>query len=321
MAVFTPVSELVARDLLQHYTIGDLTGLQGIGHGIENTNYFLDTSSGRFILTLFERLTLEQLPYYIELMRHLAERGVPVPAPQTRRDGTRLSMVLGKPAAIVSCLKGQWVPEPELEHCQQVGAALARMHLAGQDYPLEQPNLRGLAWWQDTVPKVLPFMPEEAAALLQDELKEQIRAQQHVFSALPRGPAHADLFRDNVLFEQTPQGPLLGGFIDFYFAGHDTFLFDLAVTVNDWCLASDNCALDLERVQAMTSAYAAVRSFTDAERDAWPLALRAGALRFWISRLFDLHLPRPAETLTPKDPSHFERLLRSRRASIPCSLH
>lgn len=320
MAVFTPVSELVARDLLQHYTIGELTGLQGIGHGIENTNYFLDTTAGRFVLTLFERLTLEQLPYYIELMRHLAERGVPVPAPQTRRDGARLSIVQGKPAAIVTCLKGQWIQNPSVEHCAQVGAALAQMHLAGQDYPLEQPNLRGLAWWQETVPKVLPFMAPEAAALLQDELREQIQAQTKVFSALPRGPAHADLFRDNVLFEQTPAGPVLGGFIDFYFAGHDTFLFDLAVTVNDWCLASDACSLDADRVQAMTRAYAAVRPYTAAEREAWPLALRAGALRFWISRLFDLHLPRPAETLTPKDPSHFERLLQCRRASAPYPL-
>jgi homoserine kinase type II len=310
MAVFTPISDTLARELLADYTLGELRGLQGIAHGIENTNYFLDTDQGRFVLTVFERLSFSELPYYIELMRHLAERQVLVPAPQTRRDGQRLSTVSGKPAAIVSCLKGKWIPDPSPEHCEQVGVALARMHLAGTDFPIEQPNLRGLPWWEATVPRIVPHLDGRLAELLQSELAvQQAFGRSALQAALPRGPVHADLFRDNVLFET---GPRLGGFIDFYFAGHDTWLFDLAVAVNDWCVDLSTGVFDQARLQAFVSAYARIRPFTEAEREAWPMCLRAGAYRFWVSRLFDWYLPRPAQTLTPHDPRHFERILRER---------
>ena len=199
-------------------------------------------------------------------------------------------------------------------HCAQVGAMLARMHLAGRDYPRHQPNLRGLPWWNDTVPVVLPFLTPEQSALIRAELAYQNHvAALPACQALPRGPIHADLFRDNVMFD----GDRLCGFFDFYFAGCDTFLFDIAVCLNDWCVSHDaDPALDgrhdAARAAALLSAYQAVRPLTAAERQLLPALLRAGALRFWLSRLWDLHLPREAALLQPHDPGHFERVLRGR---------
>jgi homoserine kinase type II len=314
MAVFTTVTENDARELLQRYDLGELITLRGITAGIENTNYFLDTTQGAYVLTLFEVLTARQLPFYIELMHHLAGRGVPVPQPQTLRDGTRLTELHGKPTAIVTRLSGGYEPEPGSTHCRLAGATLASAHLAGQDFPIFQPNLRGLAWWRETAPKVLPFLDEGQAALLNRALEEQIDfANSPGYAALPSGPAHCDLFRDNVLFDGTYEDPRMGGFIDFYFAGCDTWLFDVAVSVNDWCIQRDSGALVRRRVAAWLTAYDAVRPFTEGERAAWPAMLRAAALRFWLSRLYDFYIPRPAQTLKPHDPRHFERILRLRR--------
>ena len=237
MAVFTSVSELDARELLEHYTIGEFVSLRGITAGIENTNYFLSTTQGEYVLTLFEVLTLEQLPFYIELMHHLAAKGVPVPEPMTRRDGKRICVMHGKPCSIVTRLRGGYEPEPTVEHCRQIARTQAQAHLAAQDFPLEQPNLRGLSWWKTTVPQVLPFLDESQSELIQNVLQEQSRfANSDTYRALPQGPAHCDLFRDNVLFAGTSEAPQMGGIIDFYFAGCDTWLFDVAVAVNDWCI-------------------------------------------------------------------------------------
>jgi len=314
MAVFTPVSDADARELLKRYTLGELVTLRGITAGIENTNYFLTTTQGEFVLTLFEVLTFEQLPFYIELMHHLAQRGIPVPQPQTLLDGTRLTMLHDKPTAIVSRLSGGYEPAPSPAHCALAGKTLARAHLAAQDFTIQQPNLRGLAWWQATVPKVLPFLDDDQRALIQDTLNEQTAfAATDTYGALPSGPAHCDLFRDNVLFDGTFEMPRMGGFIDFYFAGCDTWLFDVAVSVNDWCIERHTGVLDPERLRAWLDAYAQVRPFTPEEHAAWPVLLQAAALRFWVSRLYDFHLPRPAQTLKPHDPRHFERILRQRR--------
>lgn len=314
MAVFTPVSDDDARELLQLYSLGDLVSLRGITAGIENTNYFLNTTHGEFVLTIFEVLTAGQLPFYIELMAHLAERGVPVPHPQPMRDGTRLTQLHGKPCAIVTRLSGGYEPEPGPRHCALAGETLARMHLAAADFSIRQPNLRGLPWWQETAPRVLPFLDASQAEMLSSTLAEQTRfAGTDIYRVLPNGPAHCDLFRDNVLFDGTYESPRMGGIIDFYFAGCDTWLFDVAVTMNDWCIERETGALVEERVQALLSAYAAVRPFTPEEHEAWPVLLQAAALRFWISRLYDFFLPRPAQTLKPHDPRHFERILRQRR--------
>jgi homoserine kinase type II len=180
------------------------------------------------------------------------------------------------------------------------------MHLATQNFPGVQPNLRGLSWWREVTPQLLPFLPEAQASLLENELGYQIAQD---LTSLPRSAVHADLFRNNVLFE----GDEVGGVIDFYFAGVDTWLFDLAVTANDWCINLATGAWDHDRLNALLSAYQLIRPLDPSEREAWPAAQRAGALRFWISRLYDVHLPRPAQVIVPHDPTHFERILISRR--------
>ena len=309
MAVFTQVSDNEARDLLRQLQLGELHALRGIEGGIENTNYFVTCDQGEFVLTLFERLTAEQLPFYLYLMKHLAHAGIPVPDPRANKAGDILHTVCGKPAAVVNRLAGRSQLAPEAVHCAAVGSMLARMHLAGRNYDRQQPNLRGLPWWNETVPVVLPHIDPEQAALLRAEQAYQNHiAASPAYAALPRGPVHADLFRDNVMFE----GEQLTGFFDFYFAGVDSFLFDLAVCLNDWCTDLPTGAHDAPRAAAMIDAYQAVRPLTAAERSLFPALLRAGALRFWISRLWDYYLPREASMLTPHDPSHFERVLRQR---------
>ena len=309
MAVFTEVSESQAQDLLDRLNLGTLSALRGIEGGIENTNYFVSTDQGEYVLTLFERLTHEQLPFYLYLMKHLAGQGIPVPDPAPDASGDVLHTVCGKPAAVVNRLEGRSQLAPGPVHCAAVGEMLARMHLAGQDYPRSQPNLRGLAWWNETVPVVLPHLSEAQSALIRSELAYQNHvAQSSAYAALPRGPVHADLFRDNVMFE----GERLTGFFDFYFAGVDSWLFDLAVCLNDWCITHADGRHEPARAQAMLAAYQSVRPLSGAERRLLLAMLRAGALRFWVSRLWDFHLPREAAMLKPHDPTHFERVLRGR---------
>jgi len=313
MAVFTEVSFDEASTLLQDLKLGQLQELRGIQGGIENTNYFATTDQGEYVLTLFERLSFEQLPFYLHLMKHLALQGIPVPDPAANADGDILHRLKDKPAAVVNRLRGKSELSPTPAHCAAVGAMLARMHLAGRDYARRQPNLRGLPWWNETVPLVLPHINAEQATLLRGELAYQNHvAASAAYTALPRGPIHADLFRDNVMFDGTADAPELSGFFDFYFAGIDTWLFDLAVCLNDWCIDLATGETDRERSAAFVQAYAAVRPLTAAERQLLPAMLRAGALRFWISRLWDFHLPREASMLQPHDPTHFERVLRQR---------
>jgi homoserine kinase type II len=315
VAVYTEVGFDEADRLCQRLGLGPLTDLQGIRSGIENTNYYATTARGQWVLTLFERLPAEQLPYYLRLMQHLAAHGIPVPAPQPAPDGALVHPVAGKPGAVVTRLPGSHRMLPDAEHCAQVGRMLARMHIAGADFELHQPHHRGLAWWAETVPVVLPHLPPEAATLLADELAfQQHLAASPAGLALPRGPIHADLFRDNVMFDDTAGPDRLCGFFDFYFAGDDTYLFDLAVCLNDWCSDAATGQLHEARAGAFTSAYEAERPLSGAEHRALPALLRAAALRFWISRLWDWHLPRSAALLTPKDPTHFERVLRARIA-------
>jgi homoserine kinase type II len=312
MAVFTEVSFDTAARLMTQLRLGELTELKGITAGIENTNYFCDTTQGRYVLTVFERLGFEQLPFYLHLMRHLAQAGIPVPDPQPDAHGEILLRVQGKPAAVVNRLRGGHHLSPNEGDAAQVGAMLARMHLAGQNYPRQQPNLRGLAWWQETVPVVKPHLNPEQAALIDQELAHQVDlAATPDFANLPRGPIHADLFRDNVMFDEGR----LSGFFDFYFAGVDTFLFDIAVCLNDWCINLSTGELDPTRASAFVRAYEGERPLSETERCLLPSVLRGAALRFWISRLWDFHLPREASMLKPHDPTHFERVLRCRRDS------
>jgi homoserine kinase type II len=322
MAVFTEVSRDEASAFVARLAVGRLTGLRGIQAGIENSNFFVDTIDERgttrhWVLTLFERLTFEQLPFYLELMRHLAQRGIPVPMPQADAAGSILHSLKGKPATLVDRLPGGHQLAPDADHCAQVGAMLARMHEAGGDFPLVQPNLRGLSWWIETVPMVLPHVSADRHTLLCDELAfQQHLATSPAYAALPRGPIHADLFRDNVMFEPGDVGhERLCGFFDFYFAGVDSFLFDIAVCLNDWCIDLQSGVLAEDRAQAFVTAYGTVRALTSNESRMLPALLRAAAFRFWLSRLWDFHLPREATILKPHDPAHFERVLRARIAS------
>ncbi len=335
MAVYTEVGFDEANALVQRLGLGALLELRGIEGGIENTNYFATTGTGEFVLTVFERLSAEQLPYYLCLMKHLAERGIPVPAPvadsgmpaveghvfastAAQAPCKFLQSMDGKPAAVVQKLSGKSELAPTAAHCAELGRMLARMHLAARDFPRIQPNLRGLAWWNDTAPVVLPYLEEAQGSLLRSELAYQNHvAESSAYAALPRGPVHADLFRDNVMFANDGgDAPRLTGVFDFYFAGTDTWLFDLAVCLNDWAIDLATGRHDALRADALLASYVTVRPLTGAERTLLPAMLRAAALRFWVSRLWDFHLPREASMLKPHDPTHFERVLRDRASNL-----
>lgn len=312
MAVYTEVAFDEAARLVERLGLGQTSALVGIEGGIENTNYFVDTDTGRFVLTVFERLGPAQLPFYLRLMQHLAQRGLPVPEPKVDAAGEILHAIAGKPAAVVDRLVGRSHLAPDAAHCAQVGAVLARMHGAVGDFGMHQPNLRGLDWWRETAPLVRPRLDPAQIELLDAELafQEQL-AGTAAYAALPRGAVHADLFRDNVMFDADAGGEdRLTGLFDFYFAGVDTFAFDIAVCLNDWCTDVASGRLDEERATAFTRSYAAVRPLSGTERRLLPAMMRAAALRFWLSRLRDLHLPRDAALLTPHDPARFERVLR-----------
>jgi homoserine kinase type II len=311
MAVFTPVSLAQLQEWFAQFQLGSATAIHGIASGIENTNFFVDTNKGtRYVLTLFERLSTEELPFYLNMMGHMAVNHVACPNPLANKQGHILHSLNGKPTALVTCLSGSANLHPEAVHCAEVGTTLAKMHLAADSYAGDLPNLRGLSWWQQTAPKVLPFLNSAQQAMLHDELITQTKfAASSQYKQLGKGAVHADLFRDNVLFE----GDKLGGVIDFYFAGVDTYLFDLAVTMNDWCIDDTSGAFIQQKFDAMLASYEAIKPLNANERQAWPIMLRAAALRFWLSRLFDFYLPRDAAMLTPKDPTHFERILTLRR--------
>ena len=310
MAVFTPVSGVELDPWLAGFDLGTLIDLKGIAAGIENSNFFLTTTGGAYVLTIFEKLSAEELPFYLNLTAHLAEAGVPCPGPIADRAGRNFSALKGKPAAIVRRLEGASRMAPGSADRALVASMLATMHRAGATFRGHQDNPRGPHWWAQTAPRVTPFLDHARRALLEDELAYQ---SSHRHDRLPRGPIHADLFRDNVLFDQAA----LGGFIDFYFAGVDCLLFDLAVCVNDWCIefsGERSGELDAKATREFLAAYHAVRPLTRTEHVSWNVMLRAAALRFWLSRLFDFHLPRPGELITPHDPGHFERILRRRRS-------
>ena len=304
MSVFTPVTPEQLSAWLKHYSVGTLVQMQGIAAGIENTNYFVDTSCGHYVLTLFEKLTPAELPFYLGLMAHLARLGVPSPEPAADVGGRLFSQLNGKPAALISRLQGKAVTASTPAQCGEVGGTLAAIHLAGRSYTGTLANPRGPRWWREAAAKVSPFLDAGGAALLRAELEFQAL---HRCDDLPRGPIHADLFRDNVLFD----GNRIGGVIDFYFAGIDCLLFDVAVTLNDWCVHPGG-EINPPRAQALLASYNARRPFTPMESDDWPVLLRSAALRFWLSRLYDFYLPRPGELVHAHDPEHFRRILELR---------
>jgi homoserine kinase type II len=307
MAVFTRVTESEFSAWLNNYSLGSLLELQGIASGIENTNYFANTTNGRFVLTLFEKLSAQELPFYLNLMAHLARHGIPCPSPVANQFDHYLGELKGKPACIVSRLAGKSLTLPSAANCAAVGDMLGQLHVAGQGFSEPMENPRGSAWRALTAHQVLPFLNPIDAELLRNEVDFH---QQHPLATLPQGVIHADLFRDNVLFD----GERVGGLIDFYFACHDCLLYDVAITVNDWCMGADS-TLDEVRTRALLDAYHRVRPFSAQEAPMWSIALRVAALRFWISRLFDLHKPREGELVNAHNPDHFKRILQQHLAS------
>ena len=308
MSVYTTVTLAELDAWLARYTIGGLVELAPIAAGIENTNYFVTTEQGRYVLTLYERLPAAELPFYLNLMAHLARAGAKVPAPEPDRTGALFSLLNGKPAGLVERIDGVSVRHPTIDHCAAVGTALGELHLASQTYRARLTNRRGPAWWRQMARVVQPFLTPEQKDLLGNEVKFQIGFGK---GKLPKGAIHGDLFCNNVLFHDGR----VAGIIDFGFAATDFFAYDLAITVNDWCLINPDCRLDPMRVAALIHAYNAVRPLNDDEREQWPSLLRAAALRFWVSRLHDLHLPRQGELTHAHDPGEFERILRDRVAS------
>ena len=306
MSVFTPVSEAELQAFLAEYTLGDVTEFVGITSGIENTNFFVSTTQGRYVLTLFEQHEAEAMPYFIDLMAWLNEHEVPCAHPIPDRERVMLKTLNGRPAALVQRLSGESEMQPDRAACATIGAALARLHLAAREFPGSRDNDRGPRWWREMGDRLLPHLGKEDAKLLKEELRFQGL---YRFTDLPRGVIHADMFRDNVLWADGE----LSGIIDFYYACNDALLYDVAVTVNDWC-SDENGALDMERAMALLGAYHEVRPLSAIERGAWPVMLRAAALRFWLSRLRDLHFPRPAEIVHVKDPGAFKAILLERIA-------
>ncbi len=320
MSVFTSVNTQQLTEWLKQYAIGEVVEIKGISAGITNTNYFVTTEvkaettvdetqakSGlnRYVLTLFEHNTMDELPFFVDLMAHLSKHQVSCPMPIVDQHGEALHLLQGKPALMVSCLKGSDVEQPSTNQCAQVGETLARMHLASDSFLKTETtvtaNPRGAEWRNSTAKQVMPLLTSDEQALLQNALDNQAMAD---LGALPTGIIHADLFRDNVLFD----GEVLGGFIDFYYACHDVLAYDIAIAANDWCVNADG-TFDKVRLSAMLSAYESVRLLTSAEKNSWGTLLQMAALRFWLSRLYDKHFPQAGELTFIKDPDYFKQIL------------
>ncbi len=309
MSVFTPVTVDEARAFVAPYHVGDIIDFQNIAAGVENSNFFVTTTSGRYVLTIFEKIPRADLDFYMGLMTHLHAKGVACAAPVQTAAGVVLQELHGKPAALVTRLTGNDIAHPTPEDCHAVGAALAQMHAAASSFKLEMPNWRGLSWWKQYAAELRPHLSARENELLASELSYQAGFDD---LGLPRGVIHGDLFRDNILWDDhgthhTPQ------MIDFYFACDEQLLFDVAVTVNDWCLdfsAYPGANLNEANTLGMLQGYASVRSFTPAERAAWPQMLRAAVMRTWLGRLGYHHFPRDSELTHPKDHPYSERLLR-----------
>lgn len=304
MSVFTTLNLEEVRAWLRDFDIGEVKELRGIAAGVTNTNYFVITQNSRYVLTIFEHNKLEELPYYVDLMTHLAEHGVLCPTPIIDKNGLALHMLKGKPALVVSCLKGSDTAMPNISQCVEVAKTLAHMHIVGQNYVRKSHNPLGEDWRNVTAQQVLQKLSTAEQVLLKTELEFQDKLD---LSKLPHGVVHGDLFRDNVLFD----GDKLGGFIDFYYACDDSLAYDVAIAVNDWCVLADG-SFDEGKLNAFLSAYQAVRPFTASENASWHALLRGAALRFWLSRLFDFHYPAEGELTHAKDPDHFKRILQHR---------
>lgn len=301
MSVYTVINEQELKAFLTDYNLGELVTFEGISAGIENTNYFVDTTEGRFVLTIFEHHSFEELPYFLNIMAFMAEHQIPTAHPEPTISNGYLKQLKGKPAALVERLNGRGVEIPTVNQCAVMGEQLAKFHLAGQECEDFRNNDRGLDWMQATYQLIQSHLPADEQQMIENELAYQAEV---CWKALPTGVIHADLFCDNALFN----GDQLSGIIDLYYACNGAFLYDLAVMVNDWCRL-ENLSFDTEKMAQMLSHYQQVRALSEAEKQTWPAALRLAALRFFLSRLKDKHLPREGEMTQIKDPNVFKSVL------------
>lgn len=306
MAVYTDVAAEDLADFLKGYDIGELLSYKGIAEGVENSNYLLHTGKGAYILTLYEkRVAADDLPYFLSLMAHLAARGVHCPQPEKNRRGEVYSQLAGRPAAIINFLEGMWPRKPNTAHCAGVGDALARMHLAGRDFPLVRNNPLSVAGWRTLFEAAAP-RADSVQAGLRDFLSRELDHLAERWPAdLPVGVIHADLFPDNVFF----LGDKVSGLIDFPFACNDILAYDVAICLNAWCFEAD-LSFNVTKARALLGAYNRERPLSVAEQKALPLLARGAALRFLLTRLVDV-LNVPAGALVkPKDPLEYVRKLR-----------
>jgi homoserine kinase type II len=303
MSVYTSVNIKELKIWLQDYAFDNLTDYQGIKSGITNTNYFLMTAHDRFVLTLFEKNTIEDLPYFVDLMSHLATHSFLCPKPILKKNGIALSILKNKPALIVTCLKGKEVTNPEVNHCKAVGKSLAELHVKSANFVAQHQNTRDLSWIKKTAETLFNELPQDESKLL----REEILYQEKQNYKLPKSTIHGDLFKDNVLFLNDE----VSGFIDFYYACTDYLILDVAIAVNDWCVNSDG-SFDESRLNAFLDAYKKIRSFNDNEDRAWNDVLRLASLRFWVSRLNDFYHAEEGELTFIKDPNHFKKILKKR---------
>jgi homoserine kinase type II len=307
MAVYTDVAADELAEFLRSYDIGELLSYKGIAEGVENSNFLLHTSVGYFILTLYEkRVARSDLPFFLGLMTHLASRGISCPQPLRNKSGEALSLLAGRPAAIINFLEGVWPRKPNVAHCAGVGQALAKMHLAGADFAMSRANALSVSGWR-------PLF--EQAASRADEVQRGLRdfigaeldhLEGNIWPKdLPQGVIHADLFPDNVFF----LGERVSGLIDFTFACTDMLAYDVAICLNAWCFESD-CSFNVTKARAFLGAYGRERPMSQAEQNALPLLARGAALRFLLTRLVDfLNVPEGA-LVRPKDPLEYVRKLR-----------
>ncbi len=309
MAVYTDITETELGAFLREYRIGELLSYKGIAEGTENSNFVLDTTGGTFILTLYEkRVERDDLPFFLGLMDHLAQRGVSCPLPVKRGDGSLIGELAGRPAAIITFLEGMWPRRPTTAHCREVGVALASLHLAGRDFPLQRPNDLSVPGWRR--------LWDDCAARC-DEVEQGLEAEVSAdFSTLeagwptdlPSGVIHADLFPDNVFF----LGDRLSGLIDFYFACNDFYAYDIATCLNAWCFERDH-SFNITKGAALLAGYESLRPLTAGEAEALPLLCRGSALRFMLTRLYDwLHGPDGA-LVQKRDPLEYVRKMRFHR--------
>ncbi len=310
MAVYTDINEVELKEFLQAYDTGTLLSFKGIAEGVENSNFLLHTDRFPLILTLYEkRVDENDLPFYLGLMQHLAERGISCPLPLPRSDGALYGELCGRPAALISFLEGMWLRKSEAKHCRELGAALARMHIAGQDFSIRRENALSLKGWVDLWDKSAA-RADEVQAGLESEITDELALLEDRWPVdLPEGVIHADLFPDNVFFI----GDGLSGLIDFYFACNDFLAYDLSICLNAWCFEKDG-AFNVTKARALIEGYQSVRPLSAAEIEALPLLARGSALRFFLTRLYDWLTTPEGALVVKKDPLEYLRYLRFHRS-------